>query len=426
MAMQIAPDFLNDLTTLYLEHPLFLVGLLLIAGYFLGRLFGRLNLPEISGFILAGLLVNLLSRGHIHHQLNDSLHVVTEAAIGLLAMSVGAEFSARKLRRIGRNVVILTLFGLVITFVTVYLACLGLGRIFPELPVGYPYAVLLAVVACATAPAIIVAEVHHLRAHGRFIDYLFGTVVLGDAVCVVIFGLAFPVVMNVLHAESASLYTLTVSLREILFSMLTGAGAGLALHLISHRIRNPGEYLIVTLGVVFVMTGVAIVLHLSPLLANMVLGAVLINLSSGNHRLFKQIEPLTPPIYALFFVIAGIELNPAVFLQKTTLLIGLFYIIIRAAGRYAGSYAGTLACGLPAPIRRNLGFCMLSQGGIALGFVLLIQTSPLVTAMPESDPLYGVFPQLVNIILISIFINEIASPFLLKPAIIRGNEMEEL
>lgn len=418
-------ELFNELTTLYVAHPLFLVGLLLIAGYFLGRLFGRLRLPEISGFILAGLLVNLLSRGRIHHQLNDSLHVVTEAAIGLLAMSVGAEFSARKLRRIGRNVLVITLCGHGITFVTVYLACLGLHRIFPNLPVGHPYAILLAVVACATAPAIIVAEVHHLRAHGRFVDYLFATVVLGDALCVVVFGLAFPVVMNVLHAESASLYTLAVSFREILLSILIGAGFGAVLHLMSRRIRNPAEYLIVTLGMVFVMTGLAIVLHLSPLLANMVLGAVLINLSSGNHRLFKQIEPLTPPIYALFFVIAGIELNPAVFLQKTTLFVGLFYIAFRMLGRYAGSYAGTLACGLPAPIRQNLGFCMLSQGGIALGFVLLIQTSPLVTAMPVSDPLFGVFPQLVNIILLSIFINEMASPFFLKSAILRGNEMEE-
>lgn len=419
-------EFLTELRTLYVEHPLFLVGLLLISGYFLGKLFGKIKLPEISGFILAGLFVNLLSGGHIHHQLHTSLHVVTEAAIGLLAMSVGAEFSARKMRRIGRNIFAISLTGLFVTFFTIYLACIGLARFFPNLPIGYPYAILLAVIGCATAPAIIVAEVHHLRAHGRFIDYLFGTVALSDAFCVVIFGLAFPVVMNVLHSESASLYTLTTSLREIMLSMLIGAVAGVSLHLLTRKIRNSGESLIVTIGVVFIMTGLAILLHLSPLLANMLMGAVLINLSSGNHRLFKQIEPLTPPIYALFFVIAGIEINPAVFLNKTVLFASLFYVIIRAVGRHAGCYFGCLACGLPPPTRRNLGLCTLSQGGIALGFVLLIRTSPLVTGMPESDPLFGIFPQLVNIILASIFINEIASPFFLKSAIVRGNEMENL
>ncbi len=424
--MSILLDHWNAFKTLSVEHPLFLIGLLLIAGYFLGKLFGRLRLPEISGFICAGLFVNLFSAGDIHHRMNDSLHIVTETAIGLLALSVGAEFSARKLRRIGRNVVVITVANLVITFGVVFVACLGLNRLLPGLPVGYPYAVLLAVVACATAPAVIVAEVHHMRAHGRFVDYLFGVVALGDAISVVIFGLAFPVVMNVLDVESAALYTLTASLREIGLSVLIGGGSGLLLHLLVRRITNPSEYLIVTLGVLFILTGMSIVLHLSPLLANMAMGAVLINLSSRNHRLFRQIEPLTPPIYALFFVIAGIELNPAIFLQAGIVLAGLYYIVLRGMGRIAGVYTGARLCGLSSPIRRNLGSCMFSQGGIALGFVLLIQTSPLVTEIARDAPLYGVFPQLINIILVSIFINEIASPFFLRSAIIRGNEMEAL
>ncbi len=424
--MSLLTGFFNELTTIYIEHPLFLVGLLLIAGYFLGRLFGRLQLPEISGFILAGLIVSILSGGEIHRQLNASLYVVTEAAIGLLALSVGAEFSVRKMKRIGRNIFIISVCGLAVTFLTILIACLWAAQFFPALPIGYPYAILLAVIGCATAPAIIVAEVHHLRAHGRFIDYLFGTVALSDAFCVMIFGLAFPVVMNILHAESASLYTLAASLREIGMSLLIGAMAGVTLHFLARRIRNPGEYLIVALGVVFIMTGLAMILHLSPLLTNMMLGAVLINISSGNHRIFKQIEPLTPPLYALFFVIAGIEINPSVFLQKTILFASLFYIAVRAAGRHAGSYTGCFICGLPSPVRRNLGLCMLSQGGIALGFVLLIQTSPLMSGRAESETLSIAFSQLINIILASIFINEIASPFFLKSAITRGNEMEDL
>lgn len=419
------PEHLNAFKALAIEHPLFLVGLLLIGGYFLGRLFGRLRLPEIAGFICAGLLVNLFSPGDLQHRMNESLHIVTETAIGLLALSVGAEFSIRKLRRIGRNIVVITAVGLAVTFVTVYLVCIGISRILPDLPMGYPFAILLAVTACATAPAVIVAEVHHMRAHGRFIDYLFGVVALGDAVSVVLFGLAFTVVMNVLDVDTAALYTLAASLREIGLSLLSGCIAGALLHMLVRRVRNPSECLIMTLGVVFALTGMSIILHLSPLLANMAMGAVVINLSPRNHRLFRQIEPLTPPIYALFFVIAGIELDPAIFLQAGVVAAGLVYIGARAAGRYGGAYTGSRICGVSAPIRRNLGTCMLSQGGIALGFVLLIQTSPLVIDMPADAPLYGVFPQLINIILISIFINEVASPFFLRHAVVRGNEMEE-
>lgn len=413
-----------ELKTLFLEHPLFLVGILLIFGYFLGKFFGRLRMPEIAGFIFAGLMVSSFTTGLVSHDLNASLHIVTETAIGLLALSVGAEFSRRKMKRIGRNVLRITLIGLAVTFATVLLGCLALSRLLPGLPIGYPYAILLAVMACATAPAAIIAEVHHMRAHGRFVDYLFGVVALGDALAVVVFGLAFTLVTNILNVDAVNVYTLATSLREIGLSVLAGAAGGVLLHLLSRRVHNPGEHLILTVGVVFLMTGFAIVLHLSPLLANMVMGAVLINLSSGNHRLFRQIEPLTPPIYALFFVIAGIEMNPAIFLQRTVLIAGLYYIVVRAVGKYLGTYAGAWACGLARPIRRNLGLCMFSQGGIALGFVLLIQTSPLATGLSEGDPLFGVFPELINIVMASIFVNEMASPFLLRYAMIRGNEME--
>jgi len=417
-------SYWQELKTLFLEHPLFLVGILLIIGYFLGKLFRRLTLPEISGFIFAGLIVNSFTTGLVTHELTASLNIVTETAIGLLALSVGTEFSARKMRRIGRNIVWITCIGLLVTFLVVLLSCLALSRFLPELPIGYPYAILLAVMACATAPAVIIAEIHHLRAHGRFVDYLFGVVALGDAVAVVVFGLAFTIVTNILNVEVPASYTVISSLREIALSVVAGAIGGLVLHRLSRHIQNPGEHLVATIGVLFIMTGFAIVLHLSPLLANMVMGAVLINLSSGNHRLFRQIEPLTPPIYALFFVIAGIEMNPGIFLQRTVLIAGLFYIVVRAAGKYAGTYAGTLACGLAPPIRRNLGLCMFSQGGVALGFVLLIQSSPLASGLIEGDPLYGVFPEMVNIVLASIFVNELASPFLLRHAILRGNEME--
>jgi len=417
----VTPHTLADFA---MAHPLTLIGLLLIAGYSLGKFFGRLRLPEISGFICAGFVVNVMTRGEIHHTMNDALHLITETAIGLLALSVGAEFSRRKLKRIGRQVAVITVCSLLVTGTTVYLACIGLHRLYPALPVGYPYAILLAVIACATAPAVIVAEVHHMRAHGRFVDYLFGITALGDAFSVMAFGLAFSMVMNVLDVDTAGLYTVAASLREIGLSVVFGAVAALLLHILVRKVRNPNEYLIVTLGIVFTMTGTAIILKLSPLLVNMALGIVLINLSSHHHRLFHRIEPLTPPIYALFFVIAGIEIEPEVFMQAGVAAAGLYYISARALGRCAGVYAGARVSGLPAPMRLNLGIGLLSQGGIALGFVLLIRTSPLVTRIPETSALHGVFPLLMNIVLISIFVNEMASPFCLRHAIVHGNDME--
>lgn len=407
------------------DHPLFLVGFLLIMGYYLGKLVALFRLPEITGFLLAGLLAGSFATNLVSERLNESLHIITETAIGFLALTVGAEFSARKMRRIGRDLFAITGVQLVLNFLIVYLAFVVIDLFIPSLQVGFPYAILLGVMACATAPAIILAEVHHLRAHGRFIDYLFGLVALGDAITVVIYGLAFTVVTNILGLNAQPYAVLIQSLREVFLSILCGAIGGSALHVLTRRIHGPNEQLIVTIGIIFTMTGLSIVFHLSPLLANMVMGAVLINLSSHNQRLFRNIEPLTPPIYALFFVIAGIELKPEVFLQPVVLMLGLFYVLVRGIGKVVGVHAGCAVRHTPPAIARNLGLCMLSQGGIALGFVLLIQTSPAVAGLAGNDGPTSAFTMIVNIILLSVFLNEMLSPLFIRHAILKGNDMEE-
>ncbi|MCF7837674.1 MAG: cation:proton antiporter [Candidatus Marinimicrobia bacterium] len=409
---------------LLVRHPLFLIGFLLIVGYHLGKLVARAGLPEITGLLLAGLLAGAFATEALHARINESVHIITEIAIGFLALSVGSEFSARKLKRIGRDVFVITGVQLALNGLLVYGAFVLISRVWPVLEVGFPYAILLAVMSCATAPAIILAEVHHLRARGRFIDYLFGLVALGDAVTVVVYGLAFTVVTNVLGLAAEPYAVLMQSLREVFLSLLCGGLGGGLLHLLTRRVKGHNELLIVTVGLVFVMTGLSIVLHLSPLLANMTMGAVLVNISHQNQRLFRPLEPLMPPIYALFFVIAGIELRPEVFLQRNVLLLGLFYVLVRGLGKIAGVRLGCAWRGLPPPLSRNLGWCMLSQGGIALGFVLLIQTSPALAGANLQEGVGRVFHMIVNIILLSVFLNELLSPFFIRRAILKGNDME--
>jgi len=415
---------LIEFRDLFTEHPLFLIGLLLLLGYLIGKLAARFKLPEISGFIFAGLLVNSFTTGIVSQRMNASLHTVTEVAIGFLALTIGSEFSVRKMRRIGRDVATITAVHLLGTFGVVLLGCMVLRLVFDSAAFGYPYSILLAVIACATSPAIIVAEVHHMRAHGKFIDYLFGVVALGDAVTVVIFGLAFTLVINILGA-SGSYSLLHRSLFEILFSLGFGALCALPLHLMARRIRNHNELMIVSIGFVFVTTGVSLVLHFSPLLVNMAIGAVLVNLSGTNNlRVFRAIEPFTPPIYALFFVIAGLEINPAVFVSGTALAVSCSYMLLRGVGKCWSASLGCRLRGIDEVVGRNLGFCMLSKGGVALGFVLLIQTSPALESLRGDSGVSLVLTSLVNIVLISIFVNELVSPFFLRRAVLKGNRME--
>ncbi len=417
------PEALFEIKRMFTEHPLFLLGLLLLVGYGVGKLAIRVRLPEITGFIVAGLLVSPYTTGVVRLEMNEMLHVVTEVAIGFLALTIGAEFSRTKLRRIGRTVFRITIISLAGTFLLVWGGCLLLDIALPQVDIGHPYAVLLAVIACATSPAIIVAEIHHMRAQGRFVDYLFGVVALTDAITVVLFGLAFTVVINLL-GDVGSYSIIGESIREISLSVAGGGIAALPLAYILQRSKSRNEMMIITIGYVFVVTGAAIALHLSPLLTNMAMGAVVAQFPMGSQRIFRALEPFTPPLYALFFIIAGLEIDPRIFAAGPVLLVGLGYIVIRDLGKFGTAWLGCRMSGVEDTIGRHLGMCMFSKGGIALGFVLLIQTSPALEALRGTAAIYEDFTLLVNIVLMSIFINELLSPIFLRYAVTRGNKME--
>ena len=422
------------LRELLAQHALFSLGILLLLGFLIGKLSNRVGLPEITGYIVAGLLVGEAFLGVIPPHMGEGLGLVTEVALGLIAITIGGEFYWVKLKRMGNAIVIVTL-------VQLFLAFLVVAGVLWILSMPLPFALLLGAIASATAPAATVAIVQSLRAQGTFIDYLYGVVALDDAGAVVLFGIVFAVASSILGDAGAAAGTaqaigaahgsggpgaLTVvfhSLGEVGFSVLLGIATGSAIHLLAWRRSNQNEIMITTLGVLFLSTAMAIVFNLSPLLTNMAAGALIINISPDNHRIFRILRPLTPPIYALFFVIAGTELRPAVLMNPAILTLGGAYILARALGKYGGVWLGCRIAGTPTPIRNYLGICMLPQAGVAIGLVLLIEASPAMAALPmQYQPIIAT---MVNIILLSVFVNELIGPPLSRFAIIRGNEMRE-
>jgi Kef-type K+ transport system membrane component KefB len=397
-------------------HPLFSVGILLMVGYGLGKLASRVNLPEITGFILAGILMGDTVTGIIPHHMGQDLRLVTEVALGLIAITIGGEFYAAKLRRLGSAIAIITVVQIMASFGAVTLALTLFG-----LPL--PFAMLMGAIASATAPAATVAIVQSLRARGKFVDYLYGVVALDDAGAVILFGVVFAVATGFVADAGGHAGELVVhAFREVGLSIVVGAVSGFLIHIFARRKSNGNEVLIITLGMLFLTTAFAIVFELSPLLTNMTAGAVVINLGPQNHRIFRFLEPFTPPVYALFFVIAGTELRPQILMQTEILTLGALYILARAAGKYGGVYLGSAWSGVEPEIRKNLGICMLPQAGVAIGLVLLIQASPLMTGL--SPEYTRIVDTMVNVILLSVFVNELLGPPLARGAIIRGNNME--
>jgi len=414
--MEMLAAHLGELKTVLGEHPMFAAGLLLMAGYGLGKLASFFKLPEVTGYILAGLMVGESVTGIFPSEMNDSFAIITETALGLIALAIGVEFSVSKLRRIGRATVVINLVQVAAT-----MGAVTLGMILLGMPV--PFALLLGAVACATAPAASLAVAQAMRARGKFIDYIHSVIALGDAGTLLLFGVILSFIGKLLGAADAGGSDLIHAFREVGVSLLVGLAGGLALHWVTRSRKGSNELLILCLGVIFLSTATAIVFHLSPLLSNMTMGCVLVNLSARNHRLFRVLEPLTPPLYALFFVIAGTELNIEVFMRPDLALMGGVYILVRALGKYFGAWIGCTVSGIGEPIRSNLGWCMLPQAGVALGLVLLIQTSPVMQRLSESQVL--VLNDMVNIVLMSVFVNELIGPPLLKMAILKGNQGQE-
>ena len=426
--MELIFENLISLRDLLSQHSLFTVGIMLVMGYFIGTLAEKVRLPEITGFILAGLIMGSTVTGIVPQHMEESLRTVTEVALGLIALTIGGEFLWVKLKSMGSKVIIITIVQIMLTFIVV-----SIGLFLFQM--SLPYALLLGAIASATAPAATVAIVQSLRAHGIFIDYLYGVVALDDAGCVILFSIVFAIASGMLLGDSAAAEAVTHAvanhggaavighaLLEVLLSVVTGFISGIVIHFSTWKKQNSNEIMIITIGMVFLFTAIAVIFKLSPLLTNMAAGAVIINFSPKNHRIFRALEPFTPPIYALFFVIAGTELNPAVLVQNDILIFGLIFILLRAMGKYGGVYIGCKVSKVKGVITKNLGLCMLPQAGVAIGLVLMIQASPLMHQLNAEQIL--MIDRMVNIVLLSVFVNELVGPPVSRYAIIKGNEME--
>jgi len=413
-------NIFHNFKELFGHHVIFGTGILLFSGYFLGKLADRLKLPAITGYILAGLLLGDSVISIIPETAPYKLTSITEIALGLIAIMIGAEFEFTRLRQIGKDVLLMTLFEGVFAFIFV-------SAIFIAIGLDVRYALLLGSIAPATAPAATVVIIRELRARGRFVDILYGIVALDDALCIIIFSIIFALVGPVIAGElvpgiSGVFLGLWLALKEIGLSVLLGLISGFSIFKLTERRYKLNEILIVSIGVIFLSTSIAIVSGLSHLIVNMIAGVVLINTSSKNRRIFKVIEPLTPPLFALFFILAGTELEISAFTNGLTVLYGFIYIGSRFFGKYVGIYTSATLSKSSSKTRKYLGLCLFPQAGVAIGLILFVQTSPLLSGV--SADIRSILVLIVNVILVSIFINELVGPSISRIGILKVADID--
>jgi Kef-type K+ transport system membrane component KefB len=404
-------DFVIQIRDQFNQHIMFGLAALLLAGYGLGKLADHFNLPAITGFIVAGLMLGESVTGVVHAHISHYLTNVSELALGIIAITIGSEFSWAKLERLGWRIIVITFAQLALTLVVVTGGLLLLG-------VDWIVAVLLGAIATATAPAATVAIVQSLRVRGEFVDYLYGIVALDDAGCVIVFSVVFAVVSVMAGGSSSGMGNIVLhGLSEIGLSLLIGMIGGFLVHVLTRKQKRRNQVMILSIAVLLLVTAVAISLKISPLLANMMMGATVINISRRNSRILDALQPLTPPVYAAFFAIAGTELDLSAVASVSVLLFGVAYVVLRAIGKYVGIWGGAKMTNAPDRVRDYLGLCMLPQAGVAIGLVLFIETSPAFINGAFSAEMMSL---ITSIVLFGVFVNELTGPPLSKIGLQKG------
>ena len=399
----------------------------LFAGLMLSRLAKLLKLPAVTAYLVAGVLVGpyllgsfgVTGLGFTSMENIDTYGLLSDVALGFIAFSIGNEFRWSQLKKTGKQATIIGIFQAVITTLMVDAALIGLHFLIPEkLPL--PSAIVLGAVASATAPAATLMVVRQYKAKGPLTDLLLPIVALDDAVGLVLFAISFGVAKALVLGHVDVLSIVLEPILEVVGSLLLGLVMGLLFSFFERFFHSRSKRLAMSVTFVFLTVALSMVefhiggVHVafSSLLVCMMLGTVFCNVCDFSEELMGRVDRWTAPLFVLFFVISGAELELSVFREWTIVLIGAVYILFRSAGKYFGAGLSARATACEPSIVKYLGITLLPQAGVALGMALKAET-------------LGACGTLVaNITLFSVLVYELVGPYLTKVALTHAGEIE--
>ncbi len=399
----------------------------LVGGLLMSRLAKRLNLPAVTAYLVTGLLLGpyclgALGFSHLGFATTaavDELNIISQVALGFIAFTIGNEFRLDQLRSMGRQAITVGILQAVVTTALVDAALVALHLINPEL-ISVSSAITLGAIAAATAPAATLMVVRQYKADGPLTRLLLLVVAIDDAVGLVLFSASFGVA-HALESGAVSIITVLVEpVVEIVLSLLLGAAAGWVLYWVEKFFHSRSKRLSISIGFVLLTVGLSMVefdvgaIHcsFSLLLVCMMTGTLFCNICDFSEELMARVDGWTTPLFVLFFVLSGAELDLDVLANPLVLLIGAVYILFRSLGKYAGSYASCALTGCSDNIKKHLGITLLPQAGVALGMAL--------TAQQLSG---GAVVR--NVVLFSVLVYELVGPALTKRSLVAAGEIRE-
>ncbi len=355
-----AMDFISNASA----RVILSLAMMMLAGFLMTRLTKKLHLPNVTGYILAGVVLGP-SLGHLISPAQvEEMGFVTDLALAFIAFGVGRYFKFSQLRQNGGKVVVITILEALTAAVLVTLCMVYVFHL------SWSFALLLGAIGSATAPASTIMTIRQYKAKGSFVNLILQVVALDDAVALIAFSICAAVAQAM---EGGGVTNAGMILWPIAFNLaalILGGIAGYVLHRMVDGNRSSDHRLILTVAILFVVTGICTAMDISPLLACMVLGTVYINVG-GSKRLFKRMNKFTPPILMLFFILSGMRLD--LHSLAAAGIIGVAYFLVRIVGKYLGAFAGTSLCRMPKTTRRCLGLALIPQAGVSIGLAVLGQ-----------------------------------------------------
>lgn len=383
------------------------LGLILLFALLAGHLVRVIRVPEVTGYILAGIALGPSFLGWLSHDNLITMGVFSEVALGLILFSVGSVFEFGRFRQIGRQVLILTLVESALAALVVTVGALVLGQ-------SWQVALLLGAIAIATAPASTLMVIREADSAGPLTDSLLGIIAVNNLLCLTTYSIVAAAIDLFTPGGTATfLETLYRSgfllVWQLVGSVALGFVIGLVLAGWSLQVTESGEVLILLAGSILLCVGVAHALDLSPLVASLAVGATMVNLAERSRHLFEALASTDPPFYAIFFVIAGAELDTR--LVPTMGALGLVYVVGRAGGKFIGARLASKRLGLPLSVQRYLGYALLAQAGLAVGLTFAVNARFATLA-----------PVVSTVVLASVVIYEMIGPLSARYAIVQAGE----
>jgi Kef-type K+ transport system membrane component KefB len=396
-------------------NVILVLGIAVFGGTIGAKLFQRLRIPQVVGYIVIGVILGGSALNIIGPQVAESLSPFNIFALGIIGFMIGGELQYDIFKRYGKQFIIILLSEglaafLLVGAATTLVSCLFTGNAGSSLALG----LLLGAISSATAPAATVDVLWEYKTRGILTRTILAIVALDDGLALLLYGFATSFAGALLGDSHASwLMNLAVPLWEIFGAVALGAATGFVLVLIFRYVQEADKLLTFTIASVTLTIGLSIILRVESILAAMVLGATLVNFRPRRSRdAFELVETFSPPIYVLFFVLVGARLR-LTGVPFWIIALAIVYVVGRSAGKIAGSWLGAVVARAPTSVRRYLGICLFSQAGVAVGLSLL-------ASQRFSN---GMGEAIVLIVTVTTFLVQIIGPVLVKAGVARAGEV---